>query len=62
LTRVDFSVPIQDDLDFDNLSGVFPDVSFETPSPDILLSLYRLVISQAFDLEGDLLDLKESRT
>ncbi len=24
LTRVDFSVPIQDDLDFENLSGVFP--------------------------------------
>lgn len=60
-TRVDFSVPIPDDLDFDYLSRVLPDVSFETPSPDTVLSLYRLVVTQAVGLESALHDLEESR-
>ncbi|KAI9435095.1 hypothetical protein H4582DRAFT_2080017 [Lactarius indigo] len=60
-TRVEFSVPIPDDLDFDYLSRVLPDVSFETPSPDSVLSLYRLVITQAVSLESAHHDLEESR-
>jgi len=60
-TRVDFSVPIPDDLDFDYLSRVLPDVSFETPTPDSVLSLYRLVVTQAVGLESALHDLEESR-
>ncbi|KAI9449362.1 hypothetical protein BJY52DRAFT_1215953 [Lactarius psammicola] len=60
-SRVDFSVPIPDDLDFEYLSRVLPDVSFETPSPDSVLSLYRLVVTQAVGLESALHDLEESR-
>ena len=60
-TRVEFSVPIPDDLDFDYLSRLLPDFSFETPSPDTVLSLYRLVVSQAVSLESALHDLEESR-
>ena len=60
-TRVDFSVPIPDDLDFDYLSKLLPDFSFETPSPDTVLSIYRLVVSQAISLESALHDLEESR-
>jgi nucleoprotein TPR len=60
-TRLDFSVTIPDDLDFDYLSRVLPDVSFETPSPDTVLSLYRLVVTQADSLETANLELEESR-
>jgi nucleoprotein TPR len=60
-TRLDFSVTIPDDLDFDYLSRVLPDVSFETPSPDTILSLYRLVVTQAGSLETANLELEESR-
>jgi nucleoprotein TPR len=54
-------VTIPDDLDFDYLSRLLPDVSFETPSPDTILSLYRLVVTQAGSLETALHDLEESR-
>jgi nucleoprotein TPR len=60
-TRVDFSVSIPDDLDFDYLSRLLPDFSLETPSPDTVLSLYRLVVTQAVSLENALHDLEESR-
>ncbi|KAH8980106.1 hypothetical protein EDB92DRAFT_1901586 [Lactarius akahatsu] len=60
-TRVEFSVPIPEDLDFDYLSRVLPDVSFDTPSPDSVLSLYRLVVTQAVGLENAHHDLEESR-
>jgi nucleoprotein TPR len=60
-SRVEFAVPVPDDLDLDYLSRLLPDFSFETPSPDAVLSLYRLVVSQAADLDGALRDLEESR-
>ncbi|KAF8265884.1 hypothetical protein EI94DRAFT_1734451 [Lactarius quietus] len=60
-TRVDFSVTIPDDLDFDYLSRVLPDASLESPSPDTILALYRLVVTQALSLETALHDLEESR-
>ena len=59
--RVEFTVSIPDDLDFDYLSKLLPDVSFETPSPDTILSLYRLVVTQAVNLESAFHDLEESR-
>ena len=60
-SRADFSVPVPDDIDLDYLSRLLPDFSFETPSPDAVLSLYRFVVSQAVDLDGALRDLEESR-
>jgi nucleoprotein TPR len=60
-SKVEFSVAIPDDLDLENLSRLLPDVSFETPSQDAVLSLYRLVVSQAVDLDGSIRDLEESR-
>jgi nucleoprotein TPR len=59
--RVEFSVSIPDDLDLAYLSKLLPDFSFETPSSDAVLSLYRFVVSQAVDLDGALRDLEESR-
>jgi nucleoprotein TPR len=60
-TRVDFSVTIPDDIDFDYLSTLLPGVSFDVPSPDTILSLYRLVVTQSLNLETALHDLEESR-
>ena len=59
--RAEFSVPIPEDLDIGYLSRLLPDFSFETPSPDAVLSLYRFVVSQAVDLDAALRDLEESR-
>ena len=60
-SRVEFSVPVPDDIDLEYLSRLLPDFSFETPSPDAVLSLYRFVVSQAVDLDGAFRDLEESR-
>jgi nucleoprotein TPR len=43
------------------LSRLLPDFSFETPSPDAVLSLYRFVVSQAVELDGALRGVEESR-
>ncbi|KAH9977476.1 hypothetical protein BJV74DRAFT_946992 [Russula compacta] len=60
-SKLEFSVPIPDDLDLEYLSRLLPDISFEVPSPDAVLLLYRLVVSQAVDLDGAHRDLEESR-
>jgi len=60
-SKVEFSVSIPDDLDLEYLSRLLPDISYESPSPDAVLSLYRLIITQAGDLDGALRDLEESR-
>ena len=60
-TRVDFSVSIPDDIDSDYLSTLLPGVSFDVPSPDTILALYRLVVTQSLNLETALHDLEESR-
>jgi nucleoprotein TPR len=59
-SRLDFSVPVPDDIDLEHLSRLLPGVSFEAPSQDAILSLYRFVTSQAVDLDGALRDLEES--
>jgi len=60
-SRVEFSVPVPDNLDLEYLSKLLPDFSFETPSPDAVLSLYRFVVSQGVDLDSSLRDLEETR-
>jgi nucleoprotein TPR len=60
-SRVEFSVPIPDNFDLEYLSRLLPDVSVEAPSQDAVLSLYRLVVSQAIDLDGASRDLEDSR-
>lgn len=60
-SKVEFSVSIPDDLDLEYLSRLLPDVSYESPSQDAVLSLYRLIVTQAGDLDSALRDLEESR-
>jgi nucleoprotein TPR len=61
-SRVEFSVPVPDDIDLDYLSRLLPGFSFESPSADSILSLYRFVVSQAVDFDSSLRDLEESRS
>jgi nucleoprotein TPR len=60
-SRVKFSVPVPDDIDLEYLSRLVPNLSFKTPSPDAVLSLYRFVVSQSVDFDSALRDLEESR-
>ena len=57
------SIPLADDIDLDYLSRALPDVPFEVPSPDAILSLYRLIVSQTVNLslEDAHRDLEELR-
>ncbi|PBK97398.1 hypothetical protein ARMGADRAFT_637587 [Armillaria gallica] len=46
------SVTIPDDLDVDTLSTLIPNSTLAYPSPDTILALYRLALSQAADLDA----------
>ncbi|KAK0464252.1 uncharacterized protein EV420DRAFT_1034622 [Desarmillaria tabescens] len=46
------SVTIPDDLDVDALSTLIPNATLAYPSPDIIIALYRLALSQAADLDA----------
>jgi hypothetical protein len=59
-SRVDYSVPVLDDIDMDHLSRLIPD-SFEGSSQDAVLSFYRLVVLQAVDLGSAYRVSEESR-
>jgi nucleoprotein TPR len=61
MSRVEFSVQTQTTSTLNISRGSSLIFSFETPSPDAVLSLYRFVVSQAVDLDGSLRDLEVSR-
>ena len=44
-----FTVNIPEDVDFDALSALLPDVNLSSPAPETILSLYRLILGQASD-------------
>ncbi|KAK0187834.1 hypothetical protein F5146DRAFT_1060914 [Armillaria mellea] len=46
------SVTIPDDLDVDVLSTLIPNATLAYPSPDTIIALYRLALSQATDLDA----------
>lgn len=55
------TIAIPDDLPVDALSSLLPEFSLAAPSPDAILSLYRLVASQLADLEAASNDIEEAR-
>ncbi|KAI0081625.1 hypothetical protein K474DRAFT_1635534 [Panus rudis PR-1116 ss-1] len=55
------SIPIPDDLDVELLSNLLPDVNLESPSPDAIVSLYRLVLSQSAEIDATQRELEEAR-
>ncbi|KAH8082011.1 hypothetical protein BXZ70DRAFT_631748 [Cristinia sonorae] len=60
-TQPSFFVPLPDDLDTDQLSEIFPQASFETPSPEDIAALYRLVLAQNTELDTTQRELEEAK-
>ncbi|KAI0667763.1 hypothetical protein C8Q78DRAFT_1052496 [Trametes maxima] len=56
-----FTVHIPEDLDFDALSSLLPDINLTTPTPDMLLSLYRSLLAYASDSEVAQREVEETR-
>ncbi|EED81916.1 predicted protein [Postia placenta Mad-698-R] len=55
------SVAIPEDVDADILSNLLPDVDLSSPSSDVILSLYRLVVAQATESDATQRELEEAR-
>lgn len=53
------SIAVPDDIDTDFLSSLLPDVSLESPSPDAIVSVYRLVLTQATDYDATKREVEE---
>lgn len=49
------------DVDFNVLSTILPNVSFETPSSDAILNCYRLILAQHEQLDSSSRDLEDLR-
>ena len=55
------TVDMPEDIDVDALSTLLPDTRLETPTPETILHLYRLVVSQALDTEAAHREMDETR-
>ncbi|KAI0647815.1 hypothetical protein C8Q79DRAFT_924901 [Trametes meyenii] len=55
------TVHIPEDLDFDALSSLLPDVNLTTPTSDALISLYRLLLAHVHDSEAAQREVEETR-
>ncbi|OBZ68761.1 Nucleoprotein TPR [Grifola frondosa] len=56
-----FTIPLPDDLDLEVLSNLIPAINPISPSPDMILSLYKLIIAQASETDATQRDLEEAR-
>ena len=56
-----FTVEIPEDVDFDALSVLLPDVNLTNPSPDAIISLYRLLIGNSEEADSTQRELEEAR-
>ena len=56
-----FAVPVPEDLDLDSLSNVLPDFDFHSPSPEAVVLLYQLIVTQSSTLDTTQRDLDEAR-
>ncbi|KAI0699945.1 hypothetical protein C8T65DRAFT_709807 [Cerioporus squamosus] len=56
-----FTVNIPEDVDFDALSALLPDVNLSNPAPETIVSLYRLLVGQAADTEAAQRELEDAR-
>jgi nucleoprotein TPR len=56
-----FNIPIPPDIDIDELSALIPEVSFTNPTPDTILSVYRLLLAQVAESNATQRDLDEAR-
>ena len=56
-----FTVEIPEDVDFDTLNSLLPDFNLTNPSPDAIVSLYRLLVGQSDEAETALREHEEAR-
>ncbi|KAG2029917.1 hypothetical protein BDR03DRAFT_975403 [Suillus americanus] len=55
------TVPLPIDIDVEELSSLIPEVSFTTPTPETIVSLYRLILTQVAETNATQMDLEEAR-
>ncbi|TFY82201.1 hypothetical protein EWM64_g1811 [Hericium alpestre] len=60
-SKVEFSVSLPDDIDAEYLASVLPEVSLETPGPETIIALYRIVQSQATTIDATSRSLEDAR-
>ena len=58
-TTIAISIP--DDVDPDTLAALLPGISLDSPSPDNILALYRLVMEQADEIDAKQQSIDEAR-
>ncbi|KAG1780540.1 hypothetical protein EV702DRAFT_1078352 [Suillus placidus] len=56
-----FSIPLPIDIDVEALSSLIPEVSFATPTPETIVSVYRLLLAQVTETNATQRDLEEVR-
>jgi nucleoprotein TPR len=56
-----WTVNIPEDIDFDLLADLLPEEQLESPTPDTILSLYRLVVAQASAVDANQKEMEEAR-
>ncbi|KAG1766147.1 hypothetical protein EDD22DRAFT_978513 [Suillus occidentalis] len=56
-----FSIPLPVDIDVETLSSLIPEVSFATPTPETIVSVYRLLLAQVAETNATQRDLEEAR-
>ncbi|KAG2147462.1 uncharacterized protein EDB93DRAFT_1147386 [Suillus bovinus] len=56
-----FSIPLPTDIDVEALSSLIPEVSFATPTPETIVSVYRLLLAQVTETNATQRDLEEAR-
>ncbi len=56
-----FVVNIPEDVDFDALSALLPDVNLSNPAPETIVSLYRLLLGQVADTDAAQRELEDAR-
>lgn len=52
---------IPPDIPLEDLSNLIPDAAFDSPSPETILHIYRLVLAQATDLSSSTKELEDAR-
>ena len=55
------TISVPDDIDLAMLSNLLPDTSVTSPSPDAIISLYRILLAQQSELEETQHDLESAR-
>ncbi|KAG6330667.1 hypothetical protein ID866_8422 [Astraeus odoratus] len=55
------AVPIPIDVDVNALSNIIPDVSFTNPTPDTIVSVYRVLLAQVADNDAAQRELEDMR-